>query len=282
MAKRLAKEFGAELVETQHYHAHAAALKIDRGSSGPIVCLTWDGTGYGDDGTSWGGETLLADYHEYKRLGTLEGIPLLGGDRAVMDPKRVVTAIQLKLGREPTMVDDDVADLYSKMLHKSVVASSMGRVLDAVSCIVGVCCKRTYEGEPAIKLERWLEAGRPMVDFDVEFGRKGPVETALTLPMFERLLDMKLDTDSKRADAAASFVRTLVTGVAERACGFAESEGLRQVGLSGGVSFSGPMTAWVKEAVERRGLEFVGHERISNGDGGISTGQNAIAGSLLG
>lgn len=282
MAKRLAKELGAELVETQHYHAHAAALKIDRGISGPVVCLTWDGTGYGDDGTSWGGETLLADYREYTRLGTLEGIPLLGGDRAVIDPKRVVTALQLKLGREPTMVEDDAADIYSKMLDKSVVASSMGRVLDAVSCIVGVCCKRTYEGEPAIKLERWLEAGRPVADFGLEFGRKGQVETALTLPMFERLLDMKLDTDSKRADAAASFVKTLVTGIAEHACGFAESEGLRQVGLSGGVSFSGPITAWVKQTVERRRLEFVGHERISNGDGGISTGQNAIAGAHLG
>lgn len=282
MAKRLAKEFGAELVETQHYHAHAAALKIDRGVSGPLVCLTWDGTGYGDDGTSWGGETLLADYRDYKRLGTLQGIPLLGGDRAVIDPKRVVTAIELKLGREPTMVDDRDAELYSKMLDKSVVASSMGRVLDAVSCIVGVCCKRTYEGEPAIKLERWLEAGEPVIDFEVDFERKGQVEAVLTLPMFDRLLDMRLDSESKRADAAASFVRTLVKCIAEKACDYSESQGLRQVGLSGGVSFSGPITAWVKEAVERRGLEFVGHERIPNGDGGISTGQNAIAGAYLG
>jgi len=282
MARRLAKEFGAELVETQHYHAHAASLKIDRCVSGPLVCLTWDGTGYGDDGTSWGGETLLADYGQYERLGTLDGIPLLGGDRAVIDPKRVVTAIQLRLGREPTMVDDETASLYSKMLDKSVVASSMGRVLDAVSCIVGVCCKRTYEGEPAIKLERWLDAGKPTVDFELEFRKKGSVETALTLPMFERLLDMRLDTDAERADAATSFVRTLVTGVAERACGYAESQGLRQVGLSGGVSFSGPITTWVKEVVECRGLEFIGHKRISNGDGGISTGQNAIAGAHLG
>ncbi|MBN1677303.1 MAG: carbamoyltransferase HypF, partial [Candidatus Thermoplasmatota archaeon] len=282
MARRLAKEFGAELVETQHYHAHAAALKIDRGITGPLVCLTLDGTGYGDDGTSWGGETLLADYGRYDRLGTLEGIPLLGGDRAVVDPKRVVTAIQLRLGREATMVNDDAADLFAKMLDKSVAASSMGRVLDAVACIVGVCCKRTYEGEPAIKLERWLEAGRQTAEFELEFKKKGSVDTALTMPMFEDLLDMGLDTDTRRADAAASFVKTLVTGIADRACGYAESQGLEQVGLSGGVSFSGPITAWVKEAVEGRGLEFVGHERISNGDGGISTGQNAIAGCLLG
>jgi hydrogenase maturation protein HypF len=282
VAKRLAKEYGAKLVETQHYHAHAAALKIDRAIHGPLVCLTWDGTGYGDDGTSWGGETLLADYSDYKRLGTLEGIPLLGGDRAVVDPKRVVTAIQLKLGIQPTMADQEEIDLYSKMLDKSVIASSMGRVLDSVSCILGICCKRTYEGEPAIKLERWLESGKPSIDFELDFARNGNVEVAKTLPMFRQLLQAKVDSDRAKADAAASFVRTLVSGIADRACNHAANADLKQVGLTGGISYSAPITAWVKETVERNSLEFVGHERISNGDGGISTGQNAIAGSLLG
>jgi hydrogenase maturation protein HypF len=282
VAKRLAKEYGAELVETQHYHAHAAALKIDRKIKGPLMCLTWDGTGYGDDGTSWGGETLLADFKEYRRMATLERIPLLGGDKAVVDPKRVVTAIQLKLKRETTFVTEAEADLYSKMLDKSVAASSMGRVLDAVSCILGVCCRRSYEGEPAIRLERWLEAGKPTEQFELEFRRNGKVETAKTLQMFDQLLGMRIETDRQRADAAASFVKTLVQGIAGRACDMALEQGLKQVGLTGGVSFSGPITAWVKEAVESRRTEFVGHERISNGDGGISTGQNAIAGAYLG
>ena len=282
VARRLSKEFGCPMFETQHYHAHAAALKIDRGIEGPLTCLTWDGTGYGDDGTSWGGESMVADYGSYLRFGTLQGIPLLGGDRAVTDPKRVVTAVQLMAGMEPTMVDGEAVDIYEKMLPKSVTASSMGRVLDAVSCILGVCCKRTYEGEPAIKLERWLEAGRPEVRFDLEFRRDGKVEVAQTVPMLSQLMALEPGSDRERADAAASFVRTLVSGLADRACDRASSEGLRQVGLTGGVSFSGPVTAWVKEAVEARGLEFVGHELVPNGDGGISTGQNAIAGARLG
>lgn len=282
VARRLAKEYGCQLIETQHYHAHAAALKIDRRIQGPLVCLTWDGTGYGDDGTSWGGETLLADFSSYKRLATLDGIPLLGGDKAVADPKRVVTAIQLRLGKKPTLIDMQETELYLKMLDKSVKASSMGRVLDSVSCILGICCKRTYEGEPAIKLERWLEAGKPRFDFELEFVNEGGIGVARTLPMFDQLLEMEITTESERADAAASFVKTLVTGIADRACDLAESNGLKQVGLTGGVSYSGPVTAWVKQTVEKRRLEFIGHERISNGDGGISTGQNAIAGSLLG
>ncbi|MEW5748289.1 MAG: carbamoyltransferase HypF [Candidatus Thermoplasmatota archaeon] len=282
VARRLAKEFGCPMFETQHYHAHAAALKIDRGIDGPLACLTWDGTGYGDDGTSWGGESMVADYDGYVRFGTLQGIPLLGGDRAVTDPRRVVTAVQLMAGMEPTMVDGEAADIYAKMLPRSVTASSMGRVLDAVSCILGVCCRRTYEGEPAIKLERWLEAGRPDVLFDLEFRMDGKVEVAQTVPMLSQLMGLKPESDRERADAAASFVKTLVSGLADRACDRASSEGLRQVGLTGGVSFSGPVTAWVKQAVEARGLEFVGDERVPNGDGGISTGQNAIAGARLG
>ncbi|MDQ1371482.1 MAG: hydrogenase maturation protein HypF [Candidatus Thermoplasmatota archaeon] len=282
VARRLEKEFGCPLIETQHYHAHAAALKIDRGVDGPLTCLTWDGTGYGDDGTSWGGESMVADFSGYERFGTLQGIPLLGGDRAVSDPKRVVTAVELMSGREPSMVDGEASDLYAKMLPKSVRASSMGRVLDAVSCVLGICCKRTYEGEPAIKLERWLEMGRPGTGFDLSFERDGKLEVAQTVPMLSQLMELRAESERERADAAASFVRTLVTGLADRACDRASSEGLRQVGLTGGVSFSGPITAWVKEAVEKRGLEFVGHERIPNGDGGVSTGQNAIAGAHLG
>jgi len=280
VARRLAKEHGCRMIETQHYHAHAASLMVDQHIDSPMVCLTWDGTGYGDDGTSWGGETLLAGFSEYKRLCTLEGIPLLGGDRAVVDPKRVVTAIELSLGRVPTHAED--AGLYAKMLGKSIRSTSMGRVLDAVSCILGICCKRTYEGEPAIKLERWLDAGDPGTKFDLDFGHRGGLEFAKTLDMFESLMEMDAESDSKKADAAASFVKTLVSGLADRACDYADAEGLKAVGLSGGVSFSAPITRWVTEAVKARGLEPKWHARVPNGDGGISTGQNAIAGSLLG
>jgi hydrogenase maturation protein HypF len=282
MAKRLAKEYGCRTVEVQHYHAHAASLLVDRAIDEPIVCLTWDGTGYGDDGTSWGGETLLADFKRYDRLCALQGIPLLGGDRAVLNPKRVVTALQLMIGTEPTLVSAPEADVYSKMLPKSVETSSMGRVLDAVSCVLDVCCKRTYEGEPAIKLERWLERGRVGQDFEFAFETRDGVERAMTVPMFSRLLDSRFDSDSQRADLAASFVGSLVTTLAERACDFADKKGVQNVGLTGGVSYSNPIVGWAQEAVERSGLTFVAHERVPNGDGGISVGQNAIAGSMLG
>ncbi len=282
MAKRLAKEYDCEMVEVQHYHAHAASLMVDSMIDNPIVCLTWDGTGYGDDGTSWGGETLLADFTRYERLCALQNIPLLGGDRAVLNPKRVVTALQLMTGAEPTLVRHEEVDVYSKMLSKSVVTSSMGRVLDAVSCILDICCKRTYEGEPAIKLERWLERGAVGKDFEFAFETRDGIEHAMTVPMLSMLLEARRDSDQRRADLAASFVCSLVTALTERACDIADKKGIECVGLTGGVSYSNPIADWVQKAVEGSGHTFVCHERVPNGDGGISVGQNAIAGSRLG
>ena len=282
MARRLAKEYGCPTMEVLHYHAHAASLMLDRGLDDRIVCLAWDGTGYGDDGTSWGGETLVADFEGYRRVCSLEGIPLLGGDKAVLDPKRVVTAVELLQGMETTMVEKDTADVYSKMIGKSIRASSFGRVLDAVSCILGICCRRTYEGEPAIKLEKWLEAGRPEIGFEVEFSAQGGVERALTVQMLSQLMEHRAGSDRDRADLAASFVKALVDALADRACDTAEGEDVGVVGLTGGVSYSSPIAKWAKETVERRGLRFVDHHRVPNGDGGVSTGQNAVAGALLG
>jgi len=100
--------------------------------------------------------------------------------------------------------------------------------------------------------------------------------------MFSRLLDSRCDSDSQRADLAASFVGSLVTTLAERACDFADKKGIQNVGLTGGVSYSNPIANWAQEVVERNGFTFIVHERVPNGDGGISVGQNAIAGSMLG
>jgi len=120
------------------------------------------------------------------------------------------------------------------------------------------------------------------LSFEVEFGQRGGVEYARTVPMFAQLLDMRLESDTEKANAAASFVRSLVTALAERACDTAESADILQIGLTGGVTYSNPIASWVERTVRARELEFLTHERVPNGDGGISVGQNAIVGAMLG
>ena len=97
MAKEMAQSAGAELVEVQHHWAHAAALMLDAGLE-EIVCLTLDGTGYGADGQAWGGEVLHATFDDYERVAHLEGFPLLGGEMAVRDPRRLVFALSARAG----------------------------------------------------------------------------------------------------------------------------------------------------------------------------------------
>jgi len=281
VAKSLAAFFNAELVETQHYHAHAASLMIDKGLSEPGVFITWDGTGYGDDRTSWGGETLIADFGQYRRIGSFRTIPLLGGDRAAIDIRRLVAAIKLLLNREVTEFPEADVEVFSKMLPKSPVTSSMGRVLDALSCILDVCNKRSYEGEPAIKLERLLATGRPVFKFNVAGEIVDGVRTIDTMNMFKQLFEKQWQGEKGRANIARSFVEALCNEAAGNACEVAKAEGLKYVGFCGGVSYNGVITDILRKRVEAEKLAFFVHDRIPNGDGGISAGQNAIAGAKV-
>lgn len=268
LARRLADELGAEIMRIQHHWAHAASLMVDAGLS-EMVALTLDGTGYGADGTIWGGEVLRCDLEGYHRAGHLEALPLLGGEAAVRDPRRLLFGIEEVLGTESALFPSDEAEVLRRMLPASPVTSSFGRVLDALSCHFGVCCSRTYDGEPAMKLEPLLERGGRLHDFEVE--RTGGV--VRTLPMFDRLLHL----EGRAEDLAYSFVHDLLLAMVELACEVAEAEGIRQVGLTGGVAYNQTISSIVEEAVASQGLRFVGHDRVPNGDGGISVGQCAIA-----
>jgi len=166
VAKKFAEELSAPLIEVQHHHAHAASLLVDN-QIDECVVLSLDGLGYGTDGAFWGGEILVSNLSDYKRVGHLENIPLLGGDAATYDPRRLVYAIFKKLGKEMFFKDNE-AVVLSKLMNKSPFSSSMGRILDALSCYLNICCQRTYDGEPAMKLEKYLSMGKPKYSFDVK------------------------------------------------------------------------------------------------------------------
>lgn len=268
LARRLADDLDAEVMRVQHHWAHAASLIVDAGVS-ELVALTLDGTGYGEDGIAWGGEVLLCDLESYRRVGHLQEIPLLGGEAAVRDPRRLMFAIDEMLGVGSTLFPPEEAEVLRRMLGRSPVTSSFGRVLDALSCHFGVCCSRTYDGEPAMKLEALLERGEKRYDFDVD--REGGV--IRTLPMFDQLLHIH----ARPEHLAYSFVHDLLMSMVDLACEVAEDEGVGYVGLTGGVAYNHTIASIVERGVASRGLCFVGHDGVPNGDGGISVGQCAIA-----
>jgi hydrogenase maturation protein HypF len=281
VARSLAAYFNSPIIEVPHYHAHAASLMVDRGLKERGVFITWDGTGYGDDKSSWGGETLMADFDQYKRVASLKKLPLLGGDRAAVDLRRMVAAVKLMLNRKVTEFPGMDVEVFSKMLPKSSKTSSMGRVLDTLSCILDVSCKRTYEGEPAIKLERLLEIGKPTSKFEVRTEMEDNIRTIDTPFLFQQLFEKQWQGEKAKANIARSFVEALVNEAGGIACEAARAEGLKYVGFTGGVSYNGVITDLLKKRVEAENLQFVVHSRIPNGDGGISAGQNAVAGAKV-
>ena len=268
LGRRLAEEWGAELVEIQHHWAHATSLMVDAGLD-EIVALTLDGTGYGDDGTSWGGEVLYCDFEKYERVGHLQPIPLLGGEKAVRDPRRIVFAVAELVGMETDYFEEGEAEVLRKMMRTSPTTTSFGRVLDALSAYYGICTSRTYDGEPAMKLERHFEIGGLPDGFSVEIERG----TIMTLPMFQQLFHSK----GKREDEMLGFVAAVLSGLIEIACEEATRRGVETIGVTGGVTYNSTISRMVKEKFNERGFDFACHDKVPNGDGGISVGQCSIA-----
>lgn len=263
----LAEKYGAEVMEVQHHWAHGASLLLEHDLE-EIICIAVDGTGYGEDGNSWGGEVLYCTPKEYERLVHLEPFPLLGSEKAVEDPRRLVYAIQRKLGFNGSFFDGNEADILDKLMKKSVYTTSFGRLLDAVSAALGVCYKRTYEGEPAMKLEKLQMKGNPSIDYNVHYKN----DTIYTLEGFIEMME----DDGAAADKAASYTASVANALAEAAVETAEKHGAR-IGISGGVSYNKPIVGCIRKKLKELGHDLLVHHEVPNGDMGVPVGQALIA-----
>ena len=277
VAKMFSEEFSVPLYDVQHHWAHAASLLVDRNLEESVV-LTVDGLGYGSDGTFWGGEILVSNFEEFDRIGHLEYIPLLGGDQATRDPRRLVFAVFKKFGIEKFFKGNE-ATILSKLMDKSPQSCSLGRVLDTLSCYLNICTKRTYDGEPAMKLEKYLSLGESKYSFDSKIKN----DIVGTIDLFRQLDEMinKPLTEKEKADFVYSFVKRVVDDLTNIAINHAENLGINNIGLTGGVSYNIPIVEIIKKQVEKAKLKLIVHNQIPNGDGGISIGQNAIIGHKL-
>ena len=299
LALELAEHYGVNTFELQHHWSHAACLMLDAGISEPIVALTLDGAGYGEDKTIWGGEVLYSELTSFKRTGSLELLPLIGGDKAVYEPKRLVFGIYEKLkmnSDELNYFPTNTADVFRKMLKNSPQTSSFGRILDSLSCYFGISTQRTYDGEPAMKLERYLALCKPKYQFETTTETdNNNMKRIKTLPLFKQLFEYvgaseptKMDNQMK-GDLCHSFVRELVRKLVFIALESAKNLGTEYIGLTGGVTYNIPIndmilvefTDQLESGNYDKELKFITHSRLPNGDGGISAGQNVITSRLL-
>ena len=275
-------------VAVQHHHAHAASVLAEHGRE-RAVALTLDGVGYGPDGTVWGGEVLDASRADYDRVGGLAPVPMPGGDRATRHPARLVAGLLYAddpdrvgpaLQRHGVDFPDgaEERDLVRQQLEAGVnvpETSSAGRFLDAVAALLGVCTERTYEGEPAMKLEAVAARGSPRslpVPRSTVDGR--PVVD--TPRLFAALADL-LAEGAPVPDVAATAQEALACGLADLAVEAADDRAREAVALSGGVAYNDHVAGRVAERVAGAGLSLLGNERVPAGDGGIAYGQAAVA-----
>ena len=268
--RKLSERYDVPVFEIQHHWAHAASLMAEHNIEEGVF-LTLDGTGHGTDGNAWGGEVLRADYRGFDRIAQLQYIPLIGGEKAVRDPVRLKFAIDEINGIDTGIVPETNAEVYRKMISKSIGTSAMGRFLDALAVTLGICNSRTYDGEPAMKTEPYLAKGKYIEGFEPETV-SGVIGTA------KLFRDMP---SGRKEDIAYSMTRSVIDEMVNIACDTALTKGLEYIGLTGGVSYNAPICRMVEEAVTKRGLRFIMHDRVPCGDGGISVGQAAIAQRFL-
>jgi hydrogenase maturation protein HypF len=271
----------------QHHHAHIAACMAEHGLDGshPVIGIAFDGTGYGDDGSVWGGEFLIADYKNYQRAMHLEYFPLPGGDAAIKHPARIALALLWSLGFEwdekmapvaEFRVEDRIT-LLTQLERKinSPLTSSMGRLFDAAASLAGVRQRVNYEAQAAIEFESQVdESEKEAYPFEINQS-KVKVKSA-----FERLIADKLAGLPTNL-IAARFHNGLARMVTTASLRLRLETGINEVALSGGVWQNITLLGRTLSLLRNEGFQVYIHKEVPANDGGLSLGQAVIAASRL-
>jgi hydrogenase maturation protein HypF len=278
-------------VGVQHHHAHVASCLVEHGLSTPVLGLAFDGTGYGTDGTIWGGELLVADLAGFERVGHLRPLAMPGGVAAIREPWRMAlawlaAAEGLEAAASDRLVPADVDPVHLRAIADLVdrgagpVTSSMGRLFDAAAALLGIRSRVTYEAQAAIELEACAAASSaPMPGpggYEPEVGTAGGMVVLDPAPSVARVVAER-DRGTPVPDIAAGFHAGLGRGVATVAAGLAGDNGLDTVALSGGVFQNARLTEVVAHELSALGLTVLVHRHVPPNDGGVSIGQAAIA-----
>ncbi|NOY86942.1 MAG: carbamoyltransferase HypF [Deltaproteobacteria bacterium] len=278
----------------QHHQAHILSCMAENGVDGPALGLALDGTGYGTDGTIWGGEILWVDGTRMRRLGHLRTVWMPGGDQAIREPYRMALsclvecrgpkeAIKLAPVLFPGILENDLevlAGFVERRTH-GIMTSSCGRLFDAFSAMLGVCLRSRYEGQAAIELEMLTDTSvKDTLPFSVGFDQDG-MATIDMLPAFDAALDLRLDREPVER-VGGMFHRTLAVALAQAlsSCGEALTAPERGSGvlpMAGGVFQNVVFSEMIRQELSRRSQKPILHRTVPTNDGGISLGQAVFA-----
>jgi hydrogenase maturation protein HypF len=298
MSRKLAYEkceiYGCNVMEIQHHVAHVLSTLADRGISleNSVVGIAMDGTGYGDDGTLWGGEIIMVKPEGYSRIGSLEPIPITS-ERDIVYPTRLAIAILSKIfGATALEVAKTIPSLSLSSIEEAVVvknvienryipSSSVGRFLDAVSALLGVCTYRSYEGEPAIRLEAIARGGKLIEELqymDIVYKDIFRVDILRYIKkLIETLQNIKdFKTQQERVRDIA-FTVQIALGKALGEIALKSIYGRRNVEqfivVGGGAAVNSFILRGIREVLSNEDVKVLLPRKVPPNDGGIALGQ---------
>lgn len=277
LSSRWAAQQSVAVQQVQHHHAHAlsAMVACGMGLETGILAFCWDGTGYGDDGTLWGGEVLQTSYRDYRRRYHVRPLLLLGGEQAIREPRRVALSLLFDYyGDEALRLDNSCIRSFNSeelklllQMHRqrlnTPLSSSVGRMFDATASLLGICDKTTFEGQSGMLMEKYYDSS-----LDLCYG----------FTLVDGIIDLQptvaaLLQERDRVRGVTGFINMLVDLVMT----IMAREGRKEALLTGGVFQNSRLVAALLKQARRRGLQLHIPQQVPVNDGGIALGQVAAA-----
>ena len=271
LAEKISKALDVPLIKIQHHYAHVLSCMAENNFSGEVIGVAFDGTGYGLDGTIWGGEFFICDTKNFERVASIKPFTQAGGDKSSKEGWRIALALikDLDIARELNLADEKNLRGVKFLLDKNincVRSTSVGRLFDAIAAVLGICKVSTYEGEAAMRLQALAENSN----------KKFRTNFKDTNEIFTEILTRRLNGENI-CDLARLFHDLLAEMTAETVLEISERTKIKTVALSGGVFQNSLLSSLIFSKLKRRGLKILRHELIPPNDGGICLGQAIFA-----
>lgn len=283
LSSEYARDLRLPTLEIQHHHAHIASCMAEHGLNEKVIGFAFDGTGYGDDGTIWGGEVFVCDFAGYERMFHFDPVPLPGGDQVTKYPWRTALSYLYKyFGDEilesglPFLKTLDKTEIKTiiQMIDANLncpLSSGAGRLFDAVAALTDICTTSSYHAEAPMKLESCIET-----DCKGKYLYHIEGKTIVFYKMFHQIIK-----DIRRSAPAslisAKFHNTIVSLIIDLSKRLKKETGINKVVLSGGTFQNKYLLGLTENLLLKEGFEVFSHEKVPSNDGGIALGQMAIA-----
>ncbi|MCX7110576.1 MAG: carbamoyltransferase HypF [Proteobacteria bacterium] len=269
-SSRWARKQAIPTIEVFHHHAHASALAGEHGIGDDMLVFTWDGVGFGEDRTIWGGEALLGRPGAWRRVGSMRPFRLLGGDKANREPWRCGLALCLETGItwESCLKDSELLRHAWERNINCPVSTSAGRLFDAAAALTGLGLETSFEGQAAMQLESLSGPVDEYIEWPLQ-----PDATGLWRADWGPLLPMLMDDSLSIAERGSLFHASIARLISTQAIKIRDKHGINKVGLSGGVFQNRLLTEKAAQLLAQEGFEVFLPDNIPTNDAGISYGQ---------